>query len=195
MRAALLFVVVLPLAACDSYDEDLGPTPFLCGPDDACPAGYACADDQANGRRVCVSSDDSIPSEFDCNDDSDLEPNDVLAMAAMTPIDVMKSYSLDGRAICPATDKDTYAVMISTTNENLDAQITFQAGGAALRAAILNTGGVPIATAAAVAGEPTTLRAFARNLPSGLYYVQVSSTLAGSLAVNNYKLELAVSGP
>jgi hypothetical protein len=192
MRAAFLLVA---LVACDAYDEDIGPTPFLCGPDGACPAGYNCADDPANGRMVCIASDDSISNEFDCDDDSDLEPNDTLAMAAMTPVDAMKTYSLDGRAICPAGDRDTYAVMIATSNENLETTITFEAGGAALRGGILNTGGVPIQMATAVAGEPQTLRAFARNLPAGLYYVQVYSTLGGSLAVNNYTVSFAVTGP
>jgi hypothetical protein len=192
MRTAWLLIV---LVACDAYDEDLGPTPFLCGPDGACPSGYTCTDDPANGRMVCIASDDSISSEFDCDDDSDLEPNDTLEMAAMTPVDAMKTFSLDGRAICPAGDRDTYAVMISTSNENLQATLTFEAGGAALRGAILNTGGVPIAMAAAVPDQPMTLSAFARNLPSGLYYVQVYSTVGGDIAVNNYKLAFAVSGP
>jgi hypothetical protein len=192
MRASLLLVL---LVACDAYDEDLGPTPFLCGPDGACPSGYTCTDDPANGRMVCVASDDSISNTFDCDDDSDLEPNDMLDMAAMTPVDMMKTYSLDGRAICPAGDRDTYAVMMSTSNQNLEVTITYEAGGAALRGGILNTGGVPIQMATGVTGEPTTLRAFARNLPSGLYYVQVYSTLGGSLAVNNYKLAFAVTGP
>ena len=187
--------LIVLLVACDAYDEDLGPTPFLCGPDGACPSGYACTDDPANGRMVCVASDDSISNEFDCDDDSDLEPNDTLDMAAMTPVDAMKMFSLDGRAICPAGDLDTYAVMLSTTNETFETTITFEAGGAALRGAILNTGGVPIAMAGAVTGEPTAIHALARNLPSGLYYVRVYSTVGSSLAVNNYKVAFAVSGP
>ena len=116
-------------------------------------------------------------------------------MSAMTPIDAMDTYSLDGRAICPAGDKDTYAVMISTPNENLEATITFEAGGAALRGAILNTGGVPIEMTAPHAGEPTTIRALAQGLSPGIYYVRVEATLGGSLAVNNYELALAVTGP
>lgn len=192
MRAVLLLALV---AACDAYDEDLGPTPFLCGPDGACPNGYSCMDDPANGRKVCVASDDSISSEFDCADDSDLEPNDVLAEAATTPLDQMKTFSLDGRAICPAGDVDTYAVMITAGPENLEATIVYAANGGALRGAILNTGGVPIDEAAAVTGEARTLRAFARNLPNGLYYVRVYSELGAGVAVNNYKLSLAVTGP
>ena len=40
------------------------------------------------------------------------------------------------------------------------------------------------------------LRGYARNLPTGLYYVQVFAPPgAGSLAVNNYKLSIAITGP
>ncbi len=190
-----VFVLAALLAACDGYDEDLGPAPFLCGPDDACPSGYTCMDDPANGRKVCVGSDDSISGDFNCNDDGQYEPNDMLAMAQMTPVDAMKTFSLDGLAICPAGDKDTYAVMISTSSSNLEATIAYQADGGALRGAILNTGGIPIANASPATGAPTTLHALARNLPTGLYYVQVVAVTGTSPSVNNYTLSIAVTTP
>ncbi|HEY5948900.1 MAG TPA: hypothetical protein VIV40_25590 [Kofleriaceae bacterium] len=194
MRKLLAMFVLL--AACDAYDQDLGPTPFLCGPDEPrCPMGYACKEDPANGAEVCVASDDSLSNNFDCHDDSDTEPNDKLDMATMTPIDTQKTYSLDGRAICPAGDKDTYAVMLTTASQALEMTIVYEANGATLAGAILNTGGVPISSATAVDGQQRTLRASARNLPIGLYYVQVFSPLGGTIAVNNYSVSIAVSGP
>ncbi len=180
MRA--LAATLLVLAACDAYDEDLGPTPFFCGPgEQECPQGYTCVDDPAHGMMVCKS--DSSTSNFECADDSSQEPDNGLTDAATASVGA----TLDGRAICPAGDKDTYAVMLSAT-ANLSATIIYQAAGSELTAAILNTGGVPIQRASEVSGEARTLRAVATDLPSGLYYVQVSG---GAGAVNNYELSLA----
>ncbi len=190
MRAVLLAAAVACLAACDGYDEDLGPTPFLCGADDACPDGYTCVDDPSNDRKVCVGEGDSISGNFECADDSAYEPNDMLAMAE--PTDAMTSF--DRLSICPAGDRDLYAVMLSSTGANLEATVTFQGNGAVLRAAILNTGGVPIAEAAALDGAPTTLYAIEPELSAGLYYVQVTAE-PDAPAVNNYSLSIEVAGP
>ena len=194
MRA--LLITALLLTACDAYDEDLGPTPFFCGSEEpACPMGYSCVDDPSNGTKVCVADDDSISNTFDCKDDSDQEPNDMLAEASDVNIDGVKTYSIADRAVCPAGDKDTFSVMITTASENVEATITY-AGGADLSGGILNTGGVTIARAEPVSGEAKTVRAFVRNLPIGQYYVQVYAPIgAGSLAVNNYKLSIEVTGP
>ena len=193
MRALLAIAILL--AACDAYDEDLGPAPFYCGTDEpACPTGYDCVDDPSNGTKVCVASDDSISNTFDCDDDSDTEPNNMLAEATSSGLDGTKTYSIDNRAICPAGDKDVYAVMIATSGENVETTITY-AGGAVLSGGILNTGGVTVAEALPTS-ESKMLRGYARNLPTGLYYVQVFAPPgAGSLAVNNYKLSIAITGP
>ncbi|HEY5926498.1 MAG TPA: hypothetical protein VIV11_32650 [Kofleriaceae bacterium] len=187
MRA--LIATLLVVAACDAYDEDLGPAPFFCGQEDpVCPSGYSCVDDPTNGTKVCVSDDDSISGNFECEDDSALEPNDMLAAATT----ITASYTVDTGAICPAGDRDLYAITMSADGANLEATITY-AGGAVLRCAILNTGGVPIANATEVGGEDRTLRATAADLPSGQYYVQVTATPAGTLAINNYELSVTAN--
>lgn len=197
MRTSLLLgALIAVMSACDAYDTDLGPTPFLCGSGDPqCPTGYTCQDDPATGDKVCVASDNSLSNNFNCADDSDTEPNNMLAEATMTGLDATKTYTQDNRAICPAGDKDTYAIMLSVANEDLDATLTFDAGGAPLRAAFLNTGGVPIQAATGVSGQPTMLHAAVQNLPAGLYYFQVFSQLGGTISVNNYKFTITVSGP
>ena len=97
MRALLATAILL--VACDAYDEDLGPAPFYCGTDEpACPMGYECMDDPVNGTKVCVASGDMV-GQFDCDADN-LEPNDTLSNAVMTNLDSVKTYSIDGRAIC-----------------------------------------------------------------------------------------------
>lgn len=190
-----LLLACLALTACDAYDTDLGPTPFLCGEMGECPTGYSCQDDPATGKKVCVSDNDSLSSNFSCADDSDTEPNETLDQATVTPLDGMKTYSLENRAICPARDVDNYAIMIATANEGIDATLTFEAGGAPLRAAIRNTGGVPIMNLTGVSGQPTMLHAAVQNLPVDKYFFTVSSQLGGSISVNNYKFTLTVTAP
>jgi len=190
-----LLFAALVVAGCDAYDEDLGPHPFLCGESEPrCPNGYSCMEDPSSGNEVCLPDGDSFDQNFSCKDDSDTEPNDSLQMAAMTNIDATSSFSADNRAICPAADRDNYAITISGAGmKNVELTVMFQADGAPLYAAVLNTGGVPIAEAKASTAEPTTLHTVASNLPAGLYYVHVEAMPTGMRAVNNYKLSIDVT--
>ena len=194
MRTLVHLCAVAAIAACNAYDKDLGPTPFECGPTEPrCPMEYKCVADPIEGE-ICVSDGSSISGGFECVDDSAIEPNEIITAATMTPVDGMKMHTTEERAICPNGDKDTYAVTIATMNENLEALITFDSDGATLLAAILNSGGVPIASAAGVASMPQTIRAYTQNLSAGTYYVQVYGPNSG-LVLNNYKLTLNVTGP
>jgi len=190
-----LLLAALLVAGCDAYDEDLGPAPFFCGEGEPrCPNGYSCMADPASGDEVCIPDGDSFDQNFNCNDDSDMEPNDSLQMAAMTTIDAMSSYSADSRAICPAADRDNYALTVTGTGmKNVELTVMFQANGAPLYAAILNAGGVPLAEATSTGAQPTTLHAVASNLAAGLYYVRVEAMPTGPREVNNYKLSIAVA--
>lgn len=196
MRNALLLSLLLaPVAACSAYDTDYGPTPFLCGPNEPrCPEGYSCQTDPGNGTEVCVENGGSVSGSFNCADDSTTEPNNDLAGANDSGVDGMKSVTIDGRSICPAGDKDTFAINIGTQNEDLELIVTFDMAGGALRAALLNTGGVPIQTATPN-GSDTSIRAASQNLPTGVYYAQVYGPAGGDLQVNNYKLQINVTGP
>jgi hypothetical protein len=60
---------------------------------------------------------------------------------------------------------------------------------------LLNSGGVPIANAAAVSGVNRQKRAYTPNLPVGTYYAQVYGPNSGSQTTNNYKLTVNVTGP
>lgn len=195
MRALPCFALVL-VGACSAYDGDIGPTPYLCGETDPpCPEGYTCQDDITTGEQVCVGGNGMLSHDFDCADDSASEPNNMLDVATMTPLDGMKMFAKDGLAICPAGDKDLFAITIATQNETVELTAEFQANGAPLVGAILNAGGIPIATASLVAGETTKIHAMAQNLPAGKYYAQVAAGVSGALTLNNYKVALAVSGP
>jgi len=195
MRA--LPLLALALAACSAYDTDIGPTPYLCSDsaDPPCPEGYTCQDDITTGERVCVASGDHLSSEFDCADDSAIEPNNMLDVATMTPLDGMRSFTKDGLAICPAGDKDLFAITLAQQNESITLEAEFSPSGATLVGAILNAGGVPIATAQGVAGEPTKIRTVAQNLPAGTYYAQIAASVTATVTLNNYKVSLDVGGP
>jgi hypothetical protein len=178
MRGWLL--VVITLAACDAYDHDLGSTPFLCGTSEPrCPTDYSCIEDPNSGDQVCVDSD-SLTGTGNCADDSALEPNDTLAEATAASA----TYERDGLAICPATDKDTFAIAV-TAPITIELSVTFE-HGATLRAAILNAGGIPLATGS-LDEDTRTLHAVAEANAAGMYYAQVSSPSGRS---NNYKITL-----
>jgi hypothetical protein len=201
MRIALL--VLASSAACSPYDPDLGPAPFLCGPadqDPRCPDGYACMPDPNGGTtEYCLSTGGTVPidaNNTNCADDSQLEPNDTTAMAFQTPVATQKNnLTFAGLAICPSGDKDTYAITITMMNQNLEVIIEYEGGGAELQGSILNSGGIAIANASALAGMPGKKRAYTPNLPTGNYYAQVLGPNSGSLTMNNYKLTVNVTGP
>ncbi len=191
-----LLLVVVSVGACSAYDEDIGPTPYLCGETDPpCPEGYACQDDITTGERVCVGNGGMLSNDFDCDDDSAVEPNNMLDVAIDTGLDGMKMYERDGLAICPAGDKDLFAITITTANEDIELLASFQANGAPLAGAILNAGGIPIATASPVSGETLRIRAFAQNLPPGKYYAQIAASVGSVVTLNNYSTQVTVSGP
>jgi hypothetical protein len=186
MRAASLLLL---LAACNPYDDDLGPTPFLCGAaEPRCPRGYTCVQDPDDGREVCS---DSAPAEFNCADDSTREPNELTTEPTATTIDAMATFALEGAAICPDGDRDVYSLEL-TADASVELLVTFQGDGAVLEAAILNAGGVPIAGAAPLEEDATTIRALASFLTAGPYFVQVNAPDASIRRVNNYSIEINV---
>jgi hypothetical protein len=151
--------------------------------------------DPSSGEDVCV---DGTPSgNFDCNDDSAYEPNNTLDAATPTTItsSTPATFMLDGLAVCPARDRDLYAMTLSGPASHIELTVSFGASGATLASAILNAGGIPIAMGTATAEAPRTLRAYARNLPAGMYYAQVTGPDAGMLAQNNYSLAITISVP
>jgi len=204
MRTLILssILAAASLAACSPYSPDLGAAPFRCSTDpdqdQRCPDGYTCIPGQgSNAAEVCVENggDGKIPDgggNSNCANDSSLEPNETTATAWISPVDSSKTFDLAALAICPAGDKDTYSVMIQAANENLEIIIEYEAGGADLQGAILNSGGVPIANATSTGAN--TKRAYVANLPIGIYYAQVSGPASGTLTTNNYKLKFVVTG-
>lgn len=202
MKLAVVFLVALSGlgAACSPYSPDLGAAPFVCGSaDPKCPDGYDCVPAGSSSTMICLAAGGTVPDGGGsgmCADDSNLEPNNTIQQAYITPVEDQgpKTISYAGLAICPAGDKDTYKLTTTAANHNVEAIVTYDANGAVLTAAILNSGGTAIANATAVAGMDGTIRAYVAMAPQGIYYVQVSGPATGTLLTNNYKLTLTVSG-
>jgi hypothetical protein len=105
-----------------------------------------------------------------CADDSAYEPND--STPYLTGVaDAQSSRTMEGLAICPATDKDRFLISTSTTGTDLIASLQYE--GARPYMAITNdqwtaiAGGMPVGQNA--------LEATVLDLPSGIYYVRVES--------------------
>ncbi len=199
MRITLTLAVLLGLvlgAGCDAYDEDLGATPFLCGESEPrCPDGYACTTDGLTGRDICVRKGSALSEDFDCGDDSAYEPNNAFEEATVTTVDATMTQSIGGLAVCPAGDRDLFAITVTTMNTTLELAVDFETGGATLQAALLNPNGVPVATAKPIDGDPMTLRAAVQNLPRGTYYASISAPVTGEISVNNYDLVVTATPP
>lgn len=200
MRTLVLtFFLAAATSACTPYSPDLGAAPFKCGPVEQsprCPDGYTCIPGQgSNAFDVCLQNggDGTIPDSgsSNCANDSTLEPNDSVATAWITPVDNTKSFPLSSLAICPAGDKDNYSVMMTTANQNLEMIVEYEVGGAELQGAILNSGGIAIQNATLTTAN--TKRAYAANLPTGIYYILVTGPASGTLLTNNYKLNINVT--
>jgi hypothetical protein len=181
--AALCAVLV---AGCDAYDRDIGSAPYLCGAvEPRCPDDYSCRHDENTGEDVCVGGD-SQTSGVQCKDDSAVEPNDALTDAVATGADPARTYERADLSICPPRDVDSFAVMLAAAGR-IELQVVFDRGSA-LHAAILNSGGIPIATAS-LEDANRTLHADSAMLVAGAYYAQVTSTTGRA---NNYAITVRV---
>ncbi|MGE0551182.1 MAG: hypothetical protein AB7O24_14995 [Kofleriaceae bacterium] len=188
------------LAACSSFDPDLGTNPFLCGLDDPenpkCPSGYTCEEStELPPRQICVAEGakivDAAPSGFQCADDSDIETgakNDTIATAYQTPVAMQrKSIPYVGLAVCPKGDKDLYAIHTTSSMQSIEIVVTWDSGQP-ISASLLNGGGTAINNG--VSNGERSIRAFASALPIGTYYAQV---FAGADTENNYNLNITVT--
>jgi hypothetical protein len=190
-----LLALLIFTGACAAYREDIGPLPYRCSPDEPrCPDGYNCQNDITTGEDVCVGNGSTVGGDFQCADDSATEPNNMLAEATATGVDGTATFSKDGLAICPAGDRDLFAITLSAQT-SVEILVDYQADGAELATALLNAGGVPIANSAPVSGETHQVRAVSSNLPAGQYYAQVAATIGGTLTLNNYKVSITVPAP
>ena len=202
----MLFLAFAALAACNPYDPNLGPTPFLCGSGTPqCPEGYTCQ--SQNMKMVCVKPGAATPDAGNpngsCADDSMIEGasrNDTIATAFDSKVATSAcSIPYSGLAICPSGDKDYYMVQLNAIM-TIQADMTYTAmfgteTGPKLSVTIVNQGGTTIANPQPGLGT-NEYTATAANLPSGAYYVlvQVDPSVTTGETRNNYSLKITASG-
>jgi hypothetical protein len=198
MRALAILVLALPAAACSPYSPDLGAAPFLCGSAaPACPDGYICSMGTGSAGVCTKMGGSGIPVDGtpdNCSNDQALEPNESITMAWQTPVDTRKTFPLSQLAICPAGDKDTYAMAITVEGENIEVLIDYDTTGAALQGGILLSSGNTAASAMPISGSPGHIRAYLANASVGEYYAQVFGPAQGA-STNNYNLTINITGP
>ena len=200
MRSLLFFALASAITACSPYDPELGPSPFLCGPADQtqrCPDGYTCQ--MMGTAEYCLAPSGTIPvdaNNLNCDDDSQLEPNNSIQEAFQTPVATQKNtLTFAGLSICPMGDKDNYAITITTATQNLEMIIEYDTAGADLQGSILASNGTPLANASPVTDMPGVRKAYVPNASVGTYYAAVFGPAMGTLTTNNYKLTINVTGP
>jgi hypothetical protein len=189
----LLVPILLVFAACDPFSPDLGDAPFRCGADGECPDGYQCII-YSQAQRVCErlggdpgDPDSGVPVQ--CNDDSQVEPNDTSPW--VTPIPASRNdLTLIGLAICPTTDVDLYRFGIDVNGKNVRVTVTTEVAAGALSLQILRQNQV-IGNGAVV--SPTEIELSLGNLATDSYDVKIAAGAAG--VQNNYSLEIVTCGP
>jgi hypothetical protein len=192
--SAARWLVAAAIAGCSPYDPELSDTPFLCGSEaPRCPEGYACIADP-DGRMVC-STRPAAPGtagQISCAEDSPLETsarNDTIETAYRSPIaGPQRSIVLAPLAICPAGDRDTFAVQITGSQQDLQAIASWTVG-LPVEVHILDGAGKTVATGGP-AGDGLR-RAYVASVPAGTFYVQTSA--AG--ITDRYRVEITVTGP
>jgi hypothetical protein len=197
MKFAFALLIALS-AACSPYSPDLGAAPFVCGSaDPKCPDGYDCVPAGGSSTTmVCLEAGGTVPDAGagQCADDSSLEPNNTIQNAHLFSTLPVGGLKLAGLAICPAGDKDTYAVNPTAAGQTLLADITFDANQAVLNVNILNSSGSIIANSQA--NGDGMAKAVLVGVPTGgpPTYVQVlvSPTSTTLMTNGNYKLDLSL---
>jgi hypothetical protein len=187
------------LAACSPYNPDLGNAPYLCAmAEPFCPEGYFCqtTTEPAPRDRICVSEGglmpDSMQTGFPCANDSNLEGgsrNDTPMTAYQTPVDTQRlDMTLADLALCPAGDKDHYAVTLSAANamKAIEVIVSWDSGQP-ISMSLLNAGGTALVNG--TANGEKSLRACAPNLPAATYHGAVFAT---GQTQNNYRLSIKV---
>lgn len=203
MTRTLSAVLVSVLIACNPYSPDLGVEPFKCGDSEPrCPLDYTCVT-YAGGQAICELTDqsqlpdggtpDADPNQVDCNDDADIEPNDVLPQAFDTGIpDLRTTFSLVGLAICPETDIDLFKFQAAASGGNVTASVTYAPNRGELSLDVVNAAGSAIATGAPSDADPNVIEVTITGIAAGTYYARIKSAAGGR---NNYERIVITTTP
>lgn len=200
-RSALLLAAAIALGAgCNTYDPNLGPTPFLCGAGaPRCPAGYDCVPHE--DQEICLAKGTDPPPDgsvdpdaasFACADDSEIEPNDTPAESTNTLIPVVQDeYRLVGLSICPDTDEDFFRFDVDEAGRNVRVDLQYLAERGQILVEVHDAANELIREGESVGGDGNLVRVEVPDLAQGTYLIQVRAPVD---IENNYALEIALSG-
>ena len=153
VNASVALALIMTACGGGGGSNDDGEVGGHCYPNGTCNVGLTCVEG------VCQPSDagpvDSDPGDAEnvdapgdgpsavCNDDSSFENNDTPQSAFVTPVaSTQVNVTYDDLAICPATDRDHFQVVLVTANSSLEALVTYD--DRPVDMSILNAGGVAI---------------------------------------------------
>lgn len=125
-----------------------------------------------------------VDASFTCVDDSAFGPNDSIATAFQTPVANAANEFAAQASICPANDKDTYAISLPTQSSLR--VITTWASGEPVTSSILNQGGTSLGNSVAMGTD--THCVCLNNLPAGTFF---ASVVAGTGVQNNYTVHIS----
>jgi hypothetical protein len=201
IHATLFFAATAALAACNSFDPQLGTAPFKCGvAEPRCPDDFTCVQ-QSPGVDLCVSTsqdpstlpDGGISGQFSCENDNEIEPNNTTQVATQTTIpDQAMTYRLVGLAICPASDQDIFEFRIDGgALATITATAEVGNGDGVIAVEILNELGASVRMGMADPQNPKSIVAQLNNAPVGeIYFVRISGDGVGE---NNYNIQIEVA--
>jgi hypothetical protein len=187
MRAAALAALVA--CACNSYDPDLGDSPFLCGTDEPrCPEGYR-AVDVSPIRCECQRPTGVDAAIYACAGDL-YEPNE--SFRAPTPTTVGTTtfqQRFTNLAICPVSEEDNFALE-ATQGTLITVRVTFDRTRSAPRVDVLNAQGATL-TVDRESPEPGVVVVTHSAMLGGRYHARIR---ADGVEVN-YELLLMITPP
>jgi hypothetical protein len=191
-----LVIMAAVSVGCGGAESNDGEIGGHCYPNGTCNVGLHCV------SGLCAPIDAGLPDAVPLTDaaidalvctDTMYEPNDTVQTAFPTGVaNTQMTRTFTGLMICPAGDKDHFAITILTPNQTLEMVFDVDAAGMELAGSILNAGGTPIANASPVSSMPLRRRAYTPNLPTGTYYAVVFGAQGYT---NRYQLTLTVTNP
>lgn len=203
--ASLLALATLAMGslACNSFDPNLGNSPFRCGTDSPrCPDNYTCvtysaADEICESNRGATDQADSgpgngdaDPQNFICNNDSEIEPNNSIDDPLVTFIPASGVFRLVSLAICPSGDQDFVQFDIDANGVDAVVEIEYMSNRGTLGLELLTGNGTILSTGAAPGGNTDILRVAIPNIPQDTYFARVF----GDPGVqNNYSFEITLA--
>jgi hypothetical protein len=196
--------MALGLSACNSFDPNLGATPFRCGTDSPrCPDNYTCVTYSADDE-VCESNSGAVarfdsgpvgdgdPMGLTCNNDSEVEPNNTIEGATRTTIPSSGPFRLVSLAICPTGDEDYFQFVIEAAGVDVVVDIEHMSNRGVLGLELLKGDGSILATGAPpVGGNPDLIRVAIPNIPQDTYFARIFPSETG--IQNNYSLEITAN--